>query len=253
MIEGPSIFKPVRQVRVTEDIFEQILSRVADGTLKPGEKLPSERELALKFEVSRSTVRETLRMLEHSGVVRIRYGSQGGAFVAADSHTLVSNALRLMVRLTQTSLMDLLEARKLIESATAALAAKRASREHLARMRKSIDEMEKQTDDQAALARANEEFHIAIAQAAGNPILLVTMQSVQDLIARSVLELVRTPKAREFIISSHTEIYEAIAHGNPEASQALMIKHIESIERQARKYLQGSRQGTLAHGGSLGP
>ncbi|MBI4318151.1 MAG: FadR family transcriptional regulator [Chloroflexi bacterium] len=234
-------FTPVRQLRVTEDMFEQIFSRIADGSLKTGERLPTEREMALQFGVSRSTVRETLRMLQHSGLIRIKYGSQGGAFVSTDDWSPVSNALRMILRLNQTPLTELLEARKFIEAASAKLAAERAGEDDLAKMRASLEEMKANLTDHAVMNEANTLFHITIAQAAGNLVLLATMQSLQRLIEKSVDELVNDLNASHGLLSAHNEIFDAIVKRNADAAQAAMNRHLESIERQARRWLLANR------------
>lgn len=232
------IFSPVRQSRVTEDMFEQIFSRIADGNLKSGEKLPTERELAVQFGVSRSTVRETLRMLQHSGLIRIKYGSQGGAFVATDDWTPMSNALRLILRLNQTPFAQLLEARTIIEAASARLAAERATPEHLATMRNSLERLAANLEDATVLYEANTEFHLAIAHAADNLVIQATVQAIQKLIAVSLEDLVRGRTSAEIILDSHNEIFNAIQEHNADAAQLAMNRHLESIERRARDWLQ---------------
>ena len=227
------IFSPVKQSRVTEDMFEQIFSRIADGNLKPGEKLPTERELAAQFGVSRSTVRETLRMLQHSGLIRIKYGSQGGAFVATDDWTPVSNALRMMLRLNQTPFAQLLEARAFIEAASARLAAARATPEHLAKLRSSLERLEANLDDMTVLNETNREFHITIAHAADNLVILATVQALQKLVAGSLEDLVRARTSAEVILTSHTEIYNAILERDADAAERAMNRHLQTIEKRA--------------------
>ncbi|MDA8188520.1 MAG: FadR/GntR family transcriptional regulator [Dehalococcoidales bacterium] len=232
------MFTPIKQTRVVEEVASQITDRIMDGTLKTGERIPSERELAAQFHVSRATIREALRMLEQSGLVVVRLGPLGGGFVAEASAEPVVNALSLMLRSERTKLAELMEARQSIEATTARLAAERAGHNDLAAMLSAIELMEANCSSKQSFLETNAVFHEALAEAARNSVLLMTLRAIRGLIYRSIDLL---PIDQEMSHSSarfHREIYEAVVGKNPDAAELAMRCHLDSFEKRLEKRLQ---------------
>jgi DNA-binding transcriptional regulator YhcF (GntR family) len=122
----PFVFTPVRQARVSGEIVSQIERAIFAMELSPGDRLQSERELAEQFGVSRITVRDALRVLEARGLIRVKVGATGGAFVEEANTDRVAESISTLIKLKRMTLSELAEARKVVEAATAELAAQRA-------------------------------------------------------------------------------------------------------------------------------
>jgi DNA-binding FadR family transcriptional regulator len=167
--------------RVSEAIATRIKKDISEGSIAPGEKLPSERELAQRFDVSRVSVREAYRSLEELGLIVIRRGAEGGAFIANVGHESVSRSLSLMLRLGKTSHEELTEARLLIEPPIARLAARRASRQDLDELQELIHKQELALKGAEDPRRYELQFHRLLAQCAKNLPLKIVMNSVADL------------------------------------------------------------------------
>jgi len=131
-----------RQGRVSETIVRRIKKQISDGRLVAGHKLPAEREMARQFKTSRVSVREAYRSLEELGVLRIRRGADGGAFIAAVDHEPVLRSLALVLGLAKTSHKELTQARLLIEPPIARLAALRARKEDIVRLEQALEQEE---------------------------------------------------------------------------------------------------------------
>jgi GntR family transcriptional regulator, transcriptional repressor for pyruvate dehydrogenase complex len=139
-------FQEVKTRRVFEEICEQIRKRLASGVLKPGDKLPAERDLAVEFKVSRPAVREALRTLEISGVVSLQKGVKGGAFIRDGNPALLTQSLQDLMFLGRVSLAGLAEARRLINGMVIELACERATEEDFAAIERNIAEIESSED-----------------------------------------------------------------------------------------------------------
>ncbi|KAF0960321.1 MULTISPECIES: FadR/GntR family transcriptional regulator [Rhodococcus] len=182
-------FRPARPRRAFDEIIDQVRAQVRQGKLPPGSRLPSERTLAAQFEVSRNTVREAIRMLEVTGVVTIKKGATGGAFIAPTDPVSISKALSDNLLLTRYSLSDLTEAREEIETVAVTTACARRTDDDLARM----EDLLHKADDLAAREDWNGkteaiiEFHCLIGEATQNPIIATMMRSLMDLLTEFTL------------------------------------------------------------------
>src|SRR5512140_3282924 len=132
------MFIPVRPARASHDIVLQIKNQIFTGRIPAGNRLPSENELCEQFGVSRTTVRDALRVLESQGLVEIKVGAGGGAFVSEPRHETVSESLSNMLKMNSMNIEELAEARMVIETAIAALAAKRATAKDIAAIEEAI-------------------------------------------------------------------------------------------------------------------
>ena len=201
------------------------------GHLKAGDRLPSERDLAAMFQVGRSTIRESLRKLEQAGLITIRTGSAGGAYVANSGPEPVTRALTLMLQLEQVAPEDLLEARKVIESTTAKLAALRATAEDLEKIKAALDSPRNFSMKEGFIS-ANVDFHESIADAARSKVLSITLRAVRGLTIESLRMLPMDQDMMESSHAYHTRVYEAIVNRDPDSAQQNMVQHIESFERK---------------------
>lgn len=225
----------VHREAVADQITERILSLIREQQLRPGDKLPPERELATMLGVSRPTVRESLRSLAMINVVELRHGS--GTFVTSLEAELLVERFDLVFSLNDNSFLDLIEARKVIEPGATALAAQRATNEEIARfddiLMRSWDCLRTHPQE---FPRLDVEFHTMMAECSHNALLTRIMQSVARL---GIASSQRTASSRrggvdvagvERAVRAHQDILDAIKERNPELARERMIHHLQSVE-----------------------
>lgn len=174
-------FQPVRTRRVFEEICEQIRRRLDSGELKPGDKLPAERDLVLEMGVSRPALREALRTLEISGLITLRKGVKGGAFICDGSPARLTQSLQDLMFLGRLSLVNLMEARGLISGVVIRLACERGTERHFDAIQGCIEYIEK-CEDLKSRSEAAVSFFSLIAQATGNEVLALLVDSLSDIV-----------------------------------------------------------------------
>src|SRR6476646_2083130 len=179
-----------RTHRVSDVIARRIKKQISDGRLTAGHKLPAERDMARQFKTSRVSVREAYRSLEELGLLRIRRGAEGGAFIAKFGHEPVRRSLKLVLGLGKSSHEEVTEARVLLEPSIARLAALRARPEDVAKLEQVLmqEELEVRRPKGDSGTTAGQ-FHRAIAACARNMPLVVLMKALAHLTAESVSAL----------------------------------------------------------------
>jgi GntR family transcriptional repressor for pyruvate dehydrogenase complex len=222
------MLRAIKKIRIHEEVVTQIHELIRDGRLKAGDQLPSERELAETFKVSRTSVREALRALETKGLIISRTGM--GNFVAdLPVESLVAPLAKLLIE-EKDALADIFEMRKLIEPHIAALAAERATENDIGRMKRIL---EKQS---AAVARgetgveADAELHFAIGQATQNQALEKLVSGLMGILSHSREESLQTGDRRRASIESHRKILSAIEQHDKSRAKEAMFQHIERVE-----------------------
>jgi len=219
---------PIKSTRIYEEIVRQVKQLITEGRLKSGDRLPPERELADKFVVSRTSVREALRALESLGLIEIRPGE--GTFVRHVSVDALVGPLALVMTSEREAIGDLFEARRVLEPAIAALAASRATPDE-------VQEMERILDDQAREIAAGKTglaqdaaFHAAIGTAAHNRAITRTVHAIMDLLTQSREESLNTPGRPTRSHEDHRRILQAIARRNAAAARQAMLDHLIAVE-----------------------
>ncbi len=200
--------------------FQQLLS---DGVLKPGTRLPSERELATKFGVARSSLRQALKVLEVMGVITQRVGD--GSYLNNDASAVLSVPMDFLFLLDDTSVQELVEMRLIVEPALAARAAERATAADIALMKQSIEEFERSEGDRVKLVSADLLFHRRIFQASGNRL----SGRLFHMIHRAMLNMMMVTSRMvdlEHTLSFHIPIMEAIEQREPKQASQLMTEHL---------------------------
>ncbi|HET8568978.1 MAG TPA: FCD domain-containing protein [Candidatus Limnocylindria bacterium] len=230
-------FTPIRQARASGEIVSQIERAIFSGRLSAGDRLQSERELAEEFGVSRITVRDALRILEARGLISVKVGASGGAFVAESSVDRVSESISTMVLLRRMTLSELAEARTVVESATAELAAQRRSDEDLRRLEAAVERGKKVVRDHAPHTEASMDFHVAIAEAARNELLSATVRAYRDLLMQTLHDMTDVRSART-TQKWHEEILEAVRARDADAARTLTQDHMRDFEKRLRRFLQ---------------
>jgi DNA-binding FadR family transcriptional regulator len=213
-------FQPARPVRAYERVVEQIESALLRGELRAGERLPGERELMRQFEVSRSTVREALRVLESNGLVRSRPGDPSGPELLAFTPDVLRKALTRLAAGAGITLNELLQFRVVLDGSTAHLAALLRTPEQLAEMEAALAAMRESVGgDRAAFSRADVDFHEAVARASRNQLLRVCSEVVRHAALQLIADrIAQAPDRVELMhtwLRRHTDVYEAIRAGDP--------------------------------------
>lgn len=241
--------RPLRTLRVSDTIVKRIKRQLSTGKLTAGQKLPAEREMARRYKTSRVSVREAYRSLEELGVLAIRRGADGGAFISEPSHDAVQRSLSIVLGLGRTSHQELTEARLMIEPPIARLAARRAGPEAIAKLQLIVERQE------AALAREGHFrphsllFHRAVAECAGNLPLTTLMNSLSDLTLQVVTEIIETPRpVKEAICRYHRAIFHAIEAHDEEAAHNLMLEHIGEVQAGIGETLKRTLERTENNG-----
>jgi GntR family transcriptional repressor for pyruvate dehydrogenase complex len=236
-----------RTHRVSDAIARRIKKQISDGRLTAGHKLPAERDMARQFKTSRVSVREAYRSLEELGLLSIRRGAEGGAFIAKFDHEPVRRSLSLVLGLGKTSHNEVTDARVLIEPSIARLAALRAQPEDIAKLEQVLIQEEDEVGHPSADSGTTAgQFHRAIADCTHNVPLVVLMNTLADLTAESVSELdakIRSRHRRKNC-QYHRQILEMIRNNDGNGAYLLMLQHVGDIQdRVSRTIKQTTRTG----------
>jgi GntR family transcriptional repressor for pyruvate dehydrogenase complex len=219
---------PIKSTRIYEEIIRQVKQMIGEGRLKSGDRLPPERDLAEKFVVSRTSVREALRALESLGLVEIRPGE--GTFVREVSVETLIEPLAFVMASQRAALSELFEARRLLEPSLAELAARRATPEEISEMERILDEQAQEVAQGRMGLAQDAAFHAAIGVAAHNRAITRIAHAVIDLLAQSREESLNTPGRPRRSHEDHRRVLAAIAARNPEGAAQAMREHLEAVE-----------------------
>ena len=233
-------FKKATQNRIYQDIVEQIQKAILDGRIKPGEKLPPERDLCELFETSRGTLREALRILEQKGLLDIKLGMNGGAYIRNANSELMAENLAMLIRSQDISLGHLAEFREGIEGTVAQLAARRALREDVARLEKLLEKGNefrmKGKDGWPDFVRIDEQIHTEIARICGNPLYFFVLNSVHDNIHRYYDKFLSIGEQEmEENYQDLVEMVDAISKSDERLAAIRAVDHVQRFNRYMEK------------------
>ena len=224
----PDLFSRVSVGRISEIIVEQIRLLIRQGQLKPGDKLPPERELCERFGVSRVTVREALRMLESSGLVEIRVGARGGAFVTAPTSDRVGEGLADLLSMAVMSAADITEARMILEIGMVPLVCERATEDDLADLEALCERARAALRSSKYSMSLSAEFHIRVAQATHNPAVTILVESIRGSILRSMQQAREVaPEMGRLGTGEHARFVSDVRRRDPETATRIMRGHLE--------------------------
>ena len=228
----PLSLEPVKRSRLWEDIVTQILQLMSDGNLTAGSRLPSERELASRLGVSRPSVREAMRQLELMGVIESRQGA--GAFVKEVSDEDLVQPLALLLRGRKHLLRDILETRKVIEPQLARLAAQQAMPSDVAQLEDMVCRQRAKVQAGKLAIEEDTVFHHLLAQASGNRVLLLLVESCMDLLRESRKRNLQSPERANRSVEGHADLLQAIKDHDADRAFELMVRHLDGIEAAIR-------------------
>ncbi|NLI91728.1 MAG: FadR family transcriptional regulator [Peptococcaceae bacterium] len=231
--------KPVKTRRIYEEIVEQIRLLVSEGHVKAGDRLPSERDLAERLQVSRASVREALSALEMMGLLEIRSGE--GTYIKQVNIDSVVAPLAWVLSMEKDTVLELLEVRKILETQAAVLAAERAESDELMEMRDALEEMRSDLNTERLGDASDHSFHYAIARGTKNKILLRLMNAISDTMRQTLqasrIKLFESEGIPERLYREHEDIYLAIEAKSPKEARKLMLSHLEGVEKEYLKNL----------------
>jgi GntR family transcriptional repressor for pyruvate dehydrogenase complex len=223
-----SDFAFVRRNKVYEDVARQI-ERLILKKLRPGDKLPSERELAELLSVSRSSIRDAIRSLELMGMVEPRQGA--GTIVCEISSNSVTNPLANALKRKEEHISELLDFRKILEPPLASRAATHASPDEISEMEDILKRQEEKLRSGGTAIAEDSEFHYAIALASGNSVVLKVLDILMDLLRETRERTLQVEGRPQKSLAGHRLILSAIKRHDPEGAKAAMRRHIEDVEK----------------------
>jgi GntR family transcriptional regulator, transcriptional repressor for pyruvate dehydrogenase complex len=198
------------------------------GRLRPGDVLGTEKEIAVRFGVSRIVARDALRTLQALGVAEIRMGRGGGARVARGNPRLFAEALAVRLDLTGVSAGEILDAQRAVETLAAELAAKHATAADHAGLRRLLADAESKLADVADFTRSCRNFHLAVAEASHNRVLVIQLFSLEH-VAWPARNPTLTPKVARHILDAHRQLTQLIERRDGAAARQLMDEHVKMI------------------------
>jgi GntR family transcriptional repressor for pyruvate dehydrogenase complex len=242
-------FDQVRQRRLSDDIVEQLEGMILEGTLKSGERLPAARALAERFGVSRPSLREAIQKLAAKGLLVSRQG--GGNYVVDSLGSTFSDPLLHLLESNPEAQRDLLEFRQTLEASCAYYAALRATevdRERLTAAFEALQDCYARADEVSRVEEgaADARFHLAIAEASHNAVLLHTIRGLFDLLKRNVVTNIggmyqQRTETRDMLINQHRDLYLAIIEGRAEQAREVSTRHllyVQEVLEEVRQEVQ---------------
>lgn len=223
-----TMFSPLKKKRYSDQIADLIQDKILGDHIEIGTNLPSEKALALEFQVSRSVIREALRILEISGLVNIKKGPSGGIFVTDGYYKPIKKSLGNMITSGEVTVDHLFDVRMLIEPHIAMEAALHATDEDIKKLRDLITDSTRHPDDPARLKKNNLNFHLLLARASGNPILSILLESVFQLLIEISLDFLDLKLEKHFY-KVHKRIFQVIEQKRPEEAKRLIQEDIKDL------------------------
>lgn len=221
-------YRAVRTSRLFEQIVQQVEESILNGQLKTGDQLPAERDLAQRFGVSRTAVREAVKTLREKGLVEAYSGR--GTFVTNGTSQAIRQSLDLMVRFNQQEgSLHLAELRQMLEPEIAARAATRVDEQLLNTMREAVAIMDRNLRDPDAYVEADLDFHLALAEAVGNPLILSLLDSIVDLLREQRSRIFKVEGGPARGQYHHKKILAAVERHDPEKAREAMRAHLQQV------------------------
>ena len=234
-----SKIKRVTKISISEEIAKQIMDLISRGELKPGDHLPSERELCKDFGASRSSLREALRCLSIVGVLNARVGE--GTSVAEDGEKFLRKIIEWRLITEAHDMENLLEVRMALEGVSAANTARHATAEQVEKLRKLVAKMQAAIKDEKAFAALDLEFHVAIAEASGNVLVSDLIALVRGQLLKALHKVLVVPHALPATYKEHCAIFEAIERHDPDTARKAMQAHLQA---HLLRYTKANKNGS---------
>ncbi len=229
-------FRSIQRSSTPELVAREILNSIETGQLKPGDKLPTERELTKMFGVARSTIREAVSALAMLGYLEVAQGR--GTFLRKDLKLANPSDFALSDIQAVANIMDLVEVREMLESNVVRLAAERADAEDIHLIRKTVMQMKANVDDLESFVKHDFEFHIALARATGNRMIYEMMKQIVENVHREYEKFM--PKAlfrRDQAALTAERILTSLANGDGDAAAEVMAEHLNLVNTELKSLI----------------
>jgi len=224
-------FKSVKHTKVSDEIVHQVKTIISEGKLKPGDRLPPERELIKEFGVSRPSLREALNTLVAVGFLEVK-GKR--TFIKSVASESMQNPLSLLIKADAKKIFDLIEVRKAIEVWGASLAAQRATEEDIKQLAGIIGEMKKAFEEGRSWEKQDADFHLGIAQATHNTIQIHIMSTIYDLLRESMVRVFRDRSKVKKLLDHHHRMFSAIKNHSPDKARERTLEHLNYVELEVK-------------------
>ncbi|WP_327077831.1 FadR/GntR family transcriptional regulator [Peribacillus frigoritolerans] len=239
------VYKKIKPKKIYEEVSDELYEMIRSGSLKPGEQLDSIQQLAENFQVGRPAIREALSALSSMGLIEIKQGE--GTFVKTFDPAIMNHPLSAALLMDQDNIKHLLEVRKILESGTAEVAAKKRTEENLSELKDMLFNMEKVSDDEELSDKADISFHVAVANASQNELLITLMNHVSELMTEKMRDIRRAALYSEEmtlkqLYQQHVRIYDAIAAQDEDGARSAMLFHLQSVEESLDRVIQKNQQ-----------
>ncbi|MBB3907837.1 FadR/GntR family transcriptional regulator [Anoxybacteroides rupiense] len=233
-------YKQIKPKKIYEEVAETIFDMIKNGVLKPGDKLDSVQQLAENFQVGRAAIREALTALKAMGLIELKQGE--GTYIREFDPTMLSFPISIAALMKKEDIAYLLEVRKLLEVGAAGVAARKRTERDLKAMEEALEQMRQGIGNEEIGEKADFLFHIAIAAASQNPILVSLMNNISEMMIETMREtrriwLFSKQATSEQLLEEHMNIFEAIQRQDVNAAQARMLEHLSNVEQVLKKYI----------------
>lgn len=230
------MFKTAKTNRISTNIVDQIRKAILTGELKPGDRLPSEKDLSKNFEVSKASLREAFRALEALGLLEVRQGVSGGAFVREVDLKTARNNMFNYIFFQNPSIHEFTQLRSFVEPAAAEIAALKITPEDLADLEENLAKTRKKLGKGAFFYELDIYFHHRIAEITGNRLVCFVIDSLKNAIVNIKLELELDNQFSVCVYEAHERIIAALRDRNPDRARDAMLRHIQEVDKMMVTY-----------------
>ena len=233
--QDQKLFSPIKSSKLSDEVYKQIVSLISSGKLNPGDKIPSERELAADLRISRQSIREALNRAAVMGLIEVRQGE--GSFILSSVKKSLKPPLTLIIEKEASRIFDFLEIRKLVEGWCAEKAAIEATEEDLENMAGILDEMKKVASKDKQWEELDLDLHLSFAKATHNVIAVHIMEALKSNFKPFFRFTKSMPSSEKVDIlwQHHYEIFKAIKQRDPETSKKKVIDHLDYIREKLKE------------------
>jgi len=233
-----SLFSPVRTSKISDEVYKQLVSMISSGQLKPGEKLPSEREMASDLGISRQSLREALYRAKIMGLIEVRQGE--GSFILSSAHESLQTPLLVLLEEEGERIFEFFEIRKLIEGWCAEKASNEATVDDLEKMKKILEKMERVVPSDSKWEELDMEFHLSVAAATHNVIAMHLMEALRESFGAffRFRKVITKPEKKDLLWDHHNQVYKAISQKDPSLARQKIVDHLDFIEDKIREDIE---------------
>jgi GntR family transcriptional repressor for pyruvate dehydrogenase complex len=228
------MFESIKRAKVSDEVAKQIKALISEGKLRPGDRLPPERELIKQFGISRPSLREALKSLVTMGFLEVKQAKR--TYVKSVASERMQDPLSLLIQTDTQKIYDLIEVRKAMEAWGAYFAAQRASEEDIERLEKILKEMKQAIEKDQPWEKEDADFHLAVAQATHNIIQIHLMSTIYDLLKESVAKIFTNHVKTKKLYQQHYRIFYAIKKHSPEKARESTLEHLDYVDSEVKTF-----------------